>query len=429
MISQATTIAMGLIDLYLIRHLGTSAMGAVAIANTVWAVAYNFLEGIKNGTTSLVSIAVGEKDSQKVSAILNIAMMSAIAIGLLFIIISAPLSTLMFQFVKDPTARLLGRDYLIIRFCELPFRLSFNAVTGFFRGLKNTVLPMMMILTVCAFNAVLDYACINGYWGFPVMGVRGAAMGTVLAYTIGVSLAAVCLYVHRQSRTYLNFRVPLRNYFKETCKMISEVGVHLGLVATATCCFAYIIDDISIQALAAHQIAFKFFLLCYLPPTGFLVTAVVITGKLFGTQQLQLLRHFSRKAAMVSFFIAIMTGGILCYFSPSIAHFFSPKDPQVNLLATQVLYIVAIMQVFTSIASTYRGILTGLKDTRFIVIESLITAYAISLPVAYILTHFFEGGLIAVYWSLLLWSLLDCIVCHTRLSCHYPRVATTIQTC
>ena len=407
-ISQATFLTVGIIDLLFVGQLGTAAIAAVAISNSFIATFYQFMEGIRTGTTVLTARNLGAEDKSTISKILNLSIIFSLFIGIIITIFAPIISNIVYAIAKSPEAQAAGgEEYLNIRLLETPAILLFLAITGFFRGLENTLIPLMGSLFIFAANIILDYSFIYGKFGMPVLGVTGAAWATLIANVIGAIAMIVFLYKSQLTKNYLKLIFKFKQFKKDYIKIVTEIGIFMGISSLAFLIFMFLFSRLGTQTIAAHQITFQVFLISYLPPHGFLVATTIIIGKIFGEKRKDLIIPATLKIMFICFIFMSIASVLLFAFSYNIAQIFSPKDEDVVLLATSTIRLISIEQLLATFYLIIRGALTAAKDTRFLVYVSFITSYIIFLPTSYFLGITLELGIFGGYLGFMVWALSD----------------------
>jgi putative MATE family efflux protein len=407
-LSQSTIIFSGLIDLAFVSRYGTRAIAAVSIANVIIATLYNFLEGIRAGTTVLVSRATELKEDEKITAILNIGLASSLVIGIPVAILGKYIGYFAYCGFSDNLIRLLGTDYLKIWLFAVPFTLVLNVIFGVFRGFSDTVTPLKVSIIICVLNAVFDYIFVCGKLGIPSMGTKGSAYATLLSNIAGLIFMVALLMKKRPIAKYFYIKKLSADYSKRCLRLMMEIGIYTGFMNLAMAIFVYMMGLFGSQELAIHQITFQIFLISYLLTMGFLVSASIVVPKLMAQKQESLMIKNVSRICKVSLFAICIMSFSLYIFAPEIAAFFSHGNKVVIVNVTKTIRIVSFAQLFTSVYMTLRGALTGCGDTRFIAYEGGISGYLIFLPLAYVLAVKLNYKVYGGYIAFLIWCITDC---------------------
>lgn len=413
-LSQATIILVGIIDMLFIGQVGTVALAAVSMASIVSTTIYNFLDGLKYGTTVMTARFLGAKEENNISRILLLSLVTAIVVGIAIMFIAYPLSVGVFNLVSDQSIKFDGIDYLYILTLATPFVMIFFAFTGFFRGLGDTLTPLWVTLIIGVVNAGLDYVLIYGKFGAPEMGVKGAAVASFIAYVIGAIISLVVIFKSKLSRPYIQLKISVKKIAKEYFIISSEIGAFSGFYYLSLCIFALIFGKIGAIALAVYQITSQVFLVLYLPPKGFSIASSIIVGKLFGAKRQDLIFSGIKKVFKLTIISYTTISIIIFIFAPIIAGMFSPNDMEVVGMTVATIRIVCVEQFIAIGYFIPMGALTGAEDTRFLMWEDIIVEYLLLLPLAYFLVLKMGYGILGGYIAFFTRTTINSIILLVR---------------
>ncbi len=412
-LAQSVVLITGMIDLAFIGPYGTAAIAAVSIANALCATLFNFLEGFRLGTTVLIAKASAENNVSKAAAIVNAGLFLAAMVGILFLVFASDISSTVYTIAGNEQMRYHGMDYLKVWLWTIPIILFSYVLIGLFRALSDTTTPLYSSLVVCLLNVFLDYLFVCGGFGFPSMGVKGAAYGTLFANLAGLLIIAFLARKKPYTNQYIQLKLSFQSQLKEYIALAIDVGLNTGFTLLALLIFVWLIKPLGTAALAVHQITLQVFNFAYLPAIGFLITASIIVSQLVEHQRDSLMPTVSRICKM-SFSVIFVTSCLIFIFSSAISNLFSPADKLVAEQAAQTLKLICLGQLFSSIYMVLRGTLTACKDTRFIVYEGWVSSYLIFLPLAYLLAVKSGYGIYGGYVAFLLWCITDCVALSLR---------------
>ncbi|CVK21883.1 MATE family efflux transporter [Sporomusa sphaeroides] len=412
--AQSVVLINGMIDLAFIAPYGTEAIAAVSIANALCAVLFNFLEGFRLGTTVLVAEASAGNNAPKATAAVSSGLFLAAITGGLFAAFAPIISHWVYRLAGNAPMQYYGTEYLTVWLWALPFILFSYVLTGLFRGLKDTAAPLYATFVICLLNVCLDYMLVCGGFGFPSLGVKGAAWGTLLASLAGFGILILLAVKKPLTSPYLECKQPFFTQVPEYIALAVDIGLNTGSTLLALLIFVCIIKPLGPAALAVHQITLQVFNLAYLPALGFLITASIIVPQLLTPLHNHLLVPTVCRIGQMSFGVVLLTSGLVFIFSATVSSFFSPADKQVAAQAAQTIRLVCAGQLFSAIYMVLRGVLTGCKDTRFIVYEGWVSGYLIFLPLAYLLAITSGYGIYGGYMAFVAWCITDCGVLACR---------------
>lgn len=412
--AQSVVLMTGMIDLAFIGPYGTEAIAAVSIANAICATLFNFLEGFRLGTTVLIARAWAADDMAKATAIVNAALFLAGLFGIGFVLSAPYISHFVYSFAGNELVAYHGVDYLKVWLWAIPILLFSYVLTGLFRAQRDTATPLYSAVLVCLLNVFLDYLFVYGGFGFPSLGVKGAAYGTLYANLAGLLLTAYLALKKPYTKECINWKQPFRKHIPEYIALAADVGLNTGFTLLALLIFVWVIKPLGAEALAVHQITLQIFNMAYMPAIGFLITASILAPQLLEKQHSNLLAPTVSRICKMSFSVIFVTSSLVFIFCSEISSFFSPADKLVAEGAVQTLKLVCIGQLFSSIYMVLRGALTGCKDTRFIVYEGWVSGYLVFLPLAFLLAVKTGYGVIGGYVAFLIWCITDCLALGVR---------------
>ena len=218
----------GLVDAYFIGQLGYAQLAAVSYAFPVWFVLGGIVMGLGVGTSSLASRAIGSGNKEVVKEIATHAMILSIVVGV--IVITLGLSSI------DMVFGLLGaneetmpyvREYMEVYYWGGLFMAVPMIGNSVMRAAGDAKTPSVLMASSAVINAVLDPILIFGWFGLPAMGVKGAALASVLSNVVFL-IAALCILI---------FRDNLIQFANHSLKSIIESWkkiLHVGLPAIAS---------------------------------------------------------------------------------------------------------------------------------------------------------------------------------------------------
>jgi len=412
--SQAAIVLVALLDQLFVGPFGPISIAAVSISNNIVLATYNLFEGIRTGTNVLTAKYLGAKDEESVSKILKLSFILALILGFAVLTLALfvrfnPFGDL-FDLMGNNQTKLVGPNFLLITSAAAPFVLIFLATTGFFTGLKDSLTPFYLTLMIICFDLILDYAFVYGVFGYLKMGLWGAAVSTFFTYIFGAICCFVFLLKKRESKKFINFKFAVSSIKREYFKLFIEIGLYAGLLVSAFLIFLRLFKHIDPISFAAFHIVFTVFIIINLPSMGFLVAGASIVGKLVGEKRQYLIISATRRIVLVALIFDSLLSIVLLVFPGLIAGFFSPNDPAVQVIVSKLLWIVAITNIFGTVYLVLRGVLIGIHDTRFIVIEGLFSSYCIFLPFAYLLGIKLGYGILGGYIAYFIWTATDCFL-------------------
>jgi putative MATE family efflux protein len=395
--------AVGFNDTYLASHLPANAAAATAAVGTVTYVLWllGLIAGaIGTGSTAIIARAVGAKHQRLANSVcgqtITFSALCGTAVALLLIVLAVP------------TARATGLTgesygfalyYIRILALSVPFLILMLAANACLRGAGDSVTPAIAMIVVDVVNMFFSFALTRGWFGLPVMGFRGIAIGTVIAYVAGGLIqfgvltsgrAKLRLFLHR-----------LRPHW-DTMRRVLRIGLPSGaeslLVWIAQFSIIIIINklDVTNVVAAAHIITVRIEAISYMTGMAVATAAATVVGQSLGMRN----PHRATRAAHLSYAIGggLMSIAGVCFilFRHQLAHFLT-NDPAIMNLTASCLLITAFAQPGFAGSLVYAGALRGAGDTFVVMIVNLASVIGIRFVGVVIVTLVLGFGLPAVW--------------------------------
>ena len=202
-VSNVSVPLLGMVDVAIMGHLDNSAyLGAIALGGLIFNVLYMVFGFLRMGTTGFTSQAVGAKNSNAISLTLGRGILVAFSCAMFFIVFQMPIEYLSFKILDGSSeVEFLASNYFRIRIWAAPATISLYAIMGWYIGLQNTVIPMIIAISINVINLALNLFFVL------VLGMTsdGVALGTLIAQYSGLIIAALFYFAKYQKKYPLNF--------------------------------------------------------------------------------------------------------------------------------------------------------------------------------------------------------------------------------
>ncbi len=382
-ITNITVPLLGLVDLAMMGHLGNPIfIGAIALGGTIFNIIYSGFGFLRMGTSGFTAQAFGAKQKTEISLILYRSLSVGLLLAMLLILLHYPIQWLAFQMLGgSPEVTLLAREYFFIRIFAAPATLSLYALFGWFLGLQNAKIPMILAIAINLVNISLNFVFIYG------LGMKsdGVALASVLAQYSGLFLAIVLLF--SKYKVYLKkfaldivFQMEaLKKFFKVNADIFIRTLLLLFVLAFFTSKSAKMGDDI----LAVNTLLFQFFFIFSYFADGFAYAGEALVGKAKGAGDKGLFKQTIRYlfywgwGAAISFLLLFMLG-----FNP-VMHILTNNE-QLFSLAQQYKYWIVLLPLSSFAAFIWDGIYIGVTASKAMRNSMIAASLLIFLPSYYI---------------------------------------------
>lgn len=388
-IQNLISTSVNVIDTVMISSLGETSVASIGVANQFFFLFNMTLSGLTGGAGLFISQFYGKNDINNIKKVTGLNVLLGIILGLIFLIPALFFPKLIIHFFSyDPNVIKLCIDYFsIIAFCYPLIAVSTVFSMGS-RSVRNPKLGMICSAIALISNIILNYGLIFGNLGLPALGVKGAALATVIARLIEFSLLIAYVYVVKKNYV-LRFNLSnlksidksfINAFFaKSTPILLNDSGWAIGTVLYSV---AY--SKAGTSAIAASQIATS---------TGnfFIMTAVcvaigasIMLGNELGADNKEVAIDYAKKFSKIVFVVGTLFGILLIFNIPMLLKMFSVSDS----LAPDIIKIFVIMGLLMGLKSFNTlliiGILRSGGDTKYSLFLELGCMWLVSLPLTFI---------------------------------------------
>jgi len=358
-----STVAM--VDIKIVGSLGASAVAAVTTGNRIFFVFQAVIMAMSVGTTAMVARAWGAGDRLEAERVTKVSVIVGAGVGLLLSVPGVLFSdTLASVFRLDPDTVAQASDFIYyLSFFNGSFAIAMILGTAI-RAAGDTLTPLWLGAITNVVNVILVYALVYGRLGAPEMGVRGAAIATGTAFTLGALLSIVFWL-----RGWFRIRYAEGSSFsahrlRQLFRIGYPSGLEQGAIQLGFILFLWIVSFYGTAPYAAYGIGVQILSFSFVVGFGFSIATSTHVGQLLGANDPDGAMHSGWRALSLSVVIMVILGGLIVFFAEPIARFMI-DDPEVVRLTVVFIYILGAMQPLMAIEFTLGGALRGAGDTRF----------------------------------------------------------------
>ena len=362
------------------------AISVVGLSQRITQFAWALFSGLSTAVTVLVARAVGARDDEgaRYTAVNAISLVLILALSLM--LIAFPLA--------EPILRLLNAEgellkatlaYLSIALFALPLLATMQVVAGVARGLGDTRTPMMISFVVNLINAAVGWTLVYGRFGFPAMGVNGAAVAVVISQGVGALLALVYI----SSKRGISLR--LRNFQSSSRSEAARI-LRVGLPASAEMLFWQVATMIMMGlmvtfgeiSVSAHQLGLQIEGISYMPGAGFGIAAATLLGHSFGAGKPGLAKRYFWRIATWGIGVSFFTSLMMFLFNAQLMSIFT-NSREIIELGAFYLWLMSFTQIPYLLSSVIGGALRSSGDARSPMYIAGIGMWGVRIPLSFIM--------------------------------------------
>ncbi|WP_405398513.1 MATE family efflux transporter [Maribacter sp. Asnod2-G09] len=385
-----------LADNIMVGQLGTAELAAVSLGNSFVFIAMSLGIGFSTAITPLVAEADGAGLKENAKSALKHGLLLCTVLGLSLFALILLAKPIMYAMKQPIEVVELALPYLdLVAFSLVPL-IIFQAFKQFSEGLSQTKYPMYATIVANVINIVLNYLLIFGNFGFPEMGIVGAAIGTL------VSRVFMVLYLWFILKTKEKFKYYVTGFnFSKIEKTVMKKIVELGFPSALQMFFevgiftsaVWLSGVLGKNAQAANQIALNLSSMTFMFGMGLGVTAMIRVGNQKGLSNFKELRRIAQSIFLLTFLLEIVFAALFLigrHWFPSL--YLDIEDmtnftdnTEVLVIAAELLLVAAFFQISDGVQVVVLGALRGLQDVKIPTVITFISYWLIGFPVSYYL--------------------------------------------
>lgn len=395
----------GLVDSYMVSSLGADAVAAVGLTTQPKFMGLSVFIAINVSLSALIARRYGQNERKNANAILLTALSLIVALA-------AVLSVLLTVFAPQIMS-LCGSTpethdgavayYRIIMGCMI-FNCIQMGINSAQRGAGNVRITMITNITSNTLNIIFNYLLINGHFGFPALGIRGAALATVLGTVVACIMSIISIMKP-------DFFVSVPYIIKEkirpsltALKNIVKVGysvffeqllMRIGFMLTAIMAAKQ-----GMASMAAHQVGMNIMGLSFSFGDGLQAAAVALIGRSLGEKKPDKAREFGSACQMIGGIISVSLAVIYLFGAKLLMGMFF-EETEIVAIGVGIMRVIIFVVLFQIRQVVYMGCLRGAGDTFYTAVASTISVTIIRTGVSYLFGYTLGLGIIGIWFGVL----------------------------
>ena len=400
------------IDNVMVGQLGTAELAAISLGNSFVFIAMSIGIGFSQAITPLIAEADGAKKDNDISGIFEHSFLICLILGLILFTVVF-LNRNLLYFMNQPIEVVkLASPYLFWVSFSLISIVTFQSFRQFADGLSFTKAAMYSTLLGNVINVILNFFLIFGLWIFPKLGVEGAAIGTLISRICMLIFIVVYLKLHKKLSKYIKRFFPSKVQIQRLKKII-----YLGLPSALHSFFevAFFISAVWMAGIigknsqAANQIALNLASMTYMVALGVGVAAMIRVGNQRGMMNFIKLREVALSTLLLIIIIDIFFCIIFLIFNDYLPLLYLDLGDPNNLtdvnevieLASKLLIIAGVFQLFDGIQAVVLGALRGMQDVNKPALIIFLSYGLIGFPTSYFLGFYTKLSVVGIWIGLM----------------------------
>jgi putative MATE family efflux protein len=398
------------IDMIWVGRLGAASIAGVGISGMIVMMVDSLKMGLMTGVRALIARSIGAGDYRSA----NHAAQQAVVVSAVFSVIIAVTGILLARPILllmglEPDVVSEGAAYMRIMFVgRIPMGLWMMA-EAMMQASGDTVTPMKTTIAFRLFHVILCPFLIFGWWFFPRLGVSGAAVTNVLSQTVG---AAIGLWFLLSARTRL--RLTFRDFHFDPGMIwrIVKIGIP-GSISGMERTFGqtvliWLVAPFGTFAVASHSLLQRTDMFVFVPAMALGNAAGVLAGQNLGADQPDRAVRSGWLGVLLAEAFLILCAAAILIWPEALVRVFN-SEPGVVEIASSFLRIAALSYLVMGFSSVLMSCLNNVGDTLPPMLVSLLTIWAVQVPLAYAFSRFTDLGVFGVRWAMLAGTLVGAV--------------------
>lgn len=378
----------GSVDMMMVGSLGSEAIAAVGITTQPRMILLILAQALCVGTTALIARRKGEDNQKAANSVLNQSMYIITLIGILMTFIGYTFARPFMAFAGANADTIeMSTAYFRIISCAFLFNYWSLCLCAGMRAIGKTRITMVTNITANVINVILNYCLIGGKFGFPKLGIQGAAIATATGTFVS---CCISFWFATRKDSYIRFRLRLPRFDKNTLGGLLKVGsssiveavcLRLGFLMNSK-----LIAGIGTAELAAYQIVQSSTSLSFTLGDGISTAGATLVGQALGAKRRDLAMANVRISRKLSVVTSIMLMILVLIFRDKIPLLF---NDEANIIAGASLsFLVVVFGIIPQNGRVvYSGCLRGAGDVKYVAMCSLISVTVLRPIFTYLLCY------------------------------------------
>lgn len=399
----------GAVDMLIVGRFNDAAeISAVSTGSWIMQTITMGIVGLAMGTTILLGQRIGEKKPEEAGRVVGASICIFIVVGLFITVVMELLAVPVTRIMQAPQEA-FDSTVVYIRICSAGavFIVAYNVLGSIFRGMGNSKMPLLTVAIACVCNIAGDLLFVGALH----MAAAGAAIATVLAQVISVVLSA---YIIKRQGLPFHFDKSCIRFDGKNIRRIIKLGFPIALqdilVAVSFLVITAIVNGLGVVAAAGVGVAEKICGFVMLVPSAFGQTISAFVAQNVGAKEMGRAKTALRYSIMLSLGIGMFLAYFSFFHGDIMAGIFN-SETQVIAAGAEYLKAYAIDCLLVSFMFCFTGFFNGCGKTTFVMIQGIIGAFGVRIPVSYLMSRLVPVSLFRIGLATPASTLIQIVLC------------------
>ncbi|WP_404345350.1 MATE family efflux transporter [Vreelandella aquamarina] len=408
--AQLAQAGMSVVDVMMTGRHNATDLAAVSVGSSLWMPLMLFMTGTLMGLTPIVAHLLGGQRNHDIRPAVHQALWVALALGLIAAGLLWVAVTPIFELMNvPPGVAQESAAYLSAVAFGMPGIALFQALRAFSDGMNHTRPALWISLVGLTVNIPCNYLLIYGGEGLvslfgtttpnilqqiPALGAFGCGIATAISmWTMAIAMA----FYTRRGTTYRSVSLwerltpPNLAGIRELVVVGVPIGVAIFVEVTLFTLIALFIASFGEVTVGAHQIALSYTTILFMLPMSLSMALTVRVGNTLGQRRLAMARKVAWNGITISVIVAAINSTLLWFTAPTVISLYT-SNTEIQALALTIIALAVIFQLSDSLQVNLAGALRGYKDTRIVMVITVLSYWIVGLGGGHWLGTYGLGG-------------------------------------
>lgn len=386
-LQQLINASLNLIDVLMVGQLGEASIAGIGLSNQVFFVFILLLFGLTSGMSIFAAQFWGRREMDPIRKVLGMSILSASVIALVFTIAATVFTRpVLSLFTNDTNVIDIGSQYLfIVGFSYIAVAITTSYVSTL-RSIQLVAITVVATIIALVFKTILGILLIFGYWGFPALGVNGAAIATASGRVLELILLLVFIYTQKtplaaNPLTFFNFEF---SFFRRVLRTALPAVANELFWSVGIATYNAIYARIGTEAIAAINVNATIEELGFVVFMGLGNACAVMVGNRIGAGKKEEAYETVKRIVKLSVLLALVIGAIVVLVRDTVAGWYNLSPEGIYNVRMLMLVMAGVLWIRMINFTTFIGALRAGGDTVFALVMEICSIWLIGVPAAYI---------------------------------------------
>lgn len=383
------------------RWIGVEALAAVSAFFPIFFLLLSFVIGIGSGSSILIGQAYGAKQEERIKAIIGTSLTFTFVLGLVLAIVGGIFTWDVLRLVGTPENVIATSVHFArIMFLGMPVLFLYFVYTTLMRGTGDSRTPLYFLILSTGLNLGFLPVLIKGWLGLPVLGVNGSAyanlVSAILTFVIMVIYLNVRKHPLRIDRATLHHLMPSANLVRQLLRLGIPGSVQMILVSLAEIAVITFVNHFGSNATAAYGAVNQVASYVQMPAISISISVSIFAAQMIGANRLDRLNQVVKTGLFLNYGVGGILVILVYLFSHDILSWFLTSHSTLHI-AHELLMITLWSYLIFGNAGIFSSVMRASGTVVWPTVLSVVSIWAIEVPVAYILSHMTPLGIRGIW--------------------------------